>query len=196
MIRINLLPARVSRRKLAARQQDLLMVLALVLAIVGNAVWSEGRAAALGARERKLRTTRESIAKLEQIVGEVDSIKAQQAAIKDKLAVLDKLKAGRQGPVRVLDDLATLVPKKLWLKKFEEKGGAGTLEGTAVTIDDVSELLAALKRSQHFANAELKKTVARSDKKHKLVDFTITATVNYTPAAPAAPAVAAAPPKR
>lgn len=182
MIRINLLPIRVSRKKQAGRQQLALLALLLVAAVVANVAWSQARRSDLTAREQKIRQTRDSIAKLEKIIGEVQTIKAQQAAVKDKLAVLDRLKAGKQGPVRVLDELATVIPAKLWLRKFEEKAGAVTFEGTAATIDEVSAFLSALKRSQYFGTPELKKTTARNEKGQKLVEFNVTAAVNYTPA--------------
>ena len=195
MIRINLLPVRASRKKEAGKQQLVLFALAAVLVLICNFWWSHSRAADLAAREDKARRTRADIAQLEKIIGEVKNIKAQQAAVKDKLAVLEKLKAGRQGPVRVLDELATITPKRLWLRRMEEKGGGVTFEGAAGSIDDVSAFLSALKRSQYFANPELKKTSARTEKRTRLVDFSITANVNYTPVVQvaAAPSPEAAP---
>ena len=192
MIRINLLPVRHSRKKLAGRQQLLLCVLGVVFALVCNGLWSRSRSEGLAARESKLRRTRVDIAQLEKVIGEVKSIREQQAAVKDKLAVLDKLKAARQGPVRVLDELASITPERLWLKKLDEKAGHATIDGTALSIDDVSTFLAGLKRSRYFGAPELKKTAARGDAKGtaRLVDFTITATVNYAPSA--APSVAGA----
>ncbi len=189
MIRINLLPVRASRRKQAGRQQLAVIAGALVVALVANGVWSRTRAADLAARERQMRATRDAIAQLERIIGEVKTLKAQQAAVKDKLAVLAKLKEGRQGPVRVLDELAGIVPKKLWLKKLDEKAGTVTFDGTAETIDDVSLFLSALKRSQYFSAPELRKTSAKSEGKLRLVDFTITANVQYTPNAVAAASI-------
>jgi type IV pilus assembly protein PilN len=182
MIRINLLPVRAAKKKEAGRQQLILFALAAVLLLVCNFWWSHSRAAELTARQDKVRRTKADIAQLDKIIGEVKNIKAQQAAVKDKLAVLDKLKAGRQGPVHVLDELATITPKRLWLRRFEEKGGAVTLDGAAISIDEVSAFLAALKKSQYFGAPELKRTVSKADGKAKLVDFQITATLNYTPA--------------
>jgi type IV pilus assembly protein PilN len=193
MIRINLLPVRVSKKKVAGRQRALLAALVVGLVFLGNWLWSGSRASDLAARQDKLRRTKEEIAQLERIIGEVKNIKAQQAELKDKLAVLEKLRAGRQGPVRMLDDLATIIPKKLWLKRMDEKGGAVTFDGTAATIDDVSGFMGSLRRSAYFTMVELKKTSARADGRLKLVDFTIAATANYT-AAPTASPTAAAPP--
>jgi type IV pilus assembly protein PilN len=197
MIRINLLPVRVSKKKVAGRQQLYLLALAVVLAFAGNFLWSTSRSDSLRTREQKLRRTRDEIAALEKIIGEVKDIKAQQQELKDKLAVLDKLRAGRQGPVRMLDGLATIVPKKLWLKKMDEKDGAVVFEGTGSTIDDVSAFMIALRLSPYFRDVELKKTVARTEKRFRLVDFTITATADYAPpVAAAAPGAAPAAPTR
>lgn len=193
MIRINLLPVRISKKKEAGKQQLVFFALAIVFALVCNFWWSRSRGEELASREDKVKRTRAEIAQLEKIIGEVKNIKAEQQAVKDKLAILDKLKAGRQGPVRVLDELAGITPKRLWLRKLDEKSGAVTFDGSAATIDDVSAFLSALKRSPYFSVVELKKTSAKREGKYKLVEFLITATVNYTPAVQLA---AAAPEKR
>jgi len=190
MIRINLLPVRISKKKVAGKQQLIFFALAVVFALICNFWWSRNRTQVLANREDKLKRTRAEIAQLEKIIGEVKNIKAQQAAVKDKLAVLDKLKAGRQGPVKMLDELATIMPKRVWLRKLDEKGGTATIEGGAGTIEDVSAFLTALKRAQYFSAPELKKTSAKREGKFKTVDFTITANINYTPAIRVATAAA------
>ncbi len=181
MIRINLLPVRISKKKEAGRQQLILFALLVILGLLANWFWSGARASDLASREAKLKRTREDIAQLERIIGEVKNIKDQQNALKEKLAVLDKLKAGRTGPVRMLDELGTIVPRKLSLRKMEEKGGPITFDGDAATIDDVSAFMAALKKSQYFSGVELKKTAAKQVGKFQVVDFTVTAVANYTP---------------
>jgi len=189
MIRINLLPVRVSKKTIAGKQQLLLFGLIVVLGLVLNLLWQQSRAADLRSREAKLKRTQEDIAQLEKIIGEVKNIKAQQAALKEKLDILEKLKAGRSGPVRMLDELATLTPKRLELKKMEEKaGGALQFDGSAGSIDDVSAFMSALKISKYFTAVELKKTTAATRKAFRIVDFTITATTSYAPTATAAAA--------
>ncbi len=190
MIRINLLPVRVSKKKAAGRQQLLLLGLVIVLAIIANWVWASSRASDLAARESKLRRTRDEIAQLDRIIGEVKDIKAQQAALKEKLDILDKLKAGRSGPVRLLDQLAQIIPPRLEIRKMDEKAGAVSFDGSAATIDDVSAFMTALKQTPYFSKVELKKTTAVTRGGMRIVDFTVVAQANYTPGAvvPAAPA--------
>jgi type IV pilus assembly protein PilN len=181
MIRINLLPVRVSRKKTAGRQQLVLFALVILGGYVGNFLWVGSRAGDLAVRQAKVARTAEEIAQLDRIIGEVKDIKEQQAQLREKLEILAQLKANRSGPVRVLDALATVTPRRLWLSKMEERSGTITFDGSAVTIDDVSEFMTALKGSQYFGGVELAKTAAKSDKAVKYVDFTVTAAVIYAP---------------
>jgi type IV pilus assembly protein PilN len=193
MVRINLLPAKVSKKKEAGKQQLVLFVVLLVAGIVGNMLWAGGRAGELKDRQAKLARTRAEVAQLDRIIGEVANIKEAQKALKEKLDTLDKLKAGRSGPVKMLDDLATITPKRLWLAKMEQKDTSVTFTGQAATIDDVSEFMSALERSTFFSGVELRKTAAKVENgRHRLVDFTVTATVDYAPAPPASADAAAA----
>lgn len=205
MVRINLLPVKVSRKKEAGKQQLVLFAVVLLAGIVFNYLWAAQRAGVLKGIQDDVAKKRAEIAALERIIGEVKNIRTQQDQLKQKLDVLDKLKAGRIGPVKMLDELATVTPKRLWLKKMEEKGGTTiTFDGTAATIDDVSAFMAALRTSKHFSNVELKKTAATSVRgataaSLRLVDFTITCSVTYgglvaAAATPGAPGAAGAPP--
>jgi type IV pilus assembly protein PilN len=187
MVRLNLLPVRVSKKKEAGRQQLVLFAGILALGLLGNFLWANSRQSDLKARQQKLKRTQDEIAQLERIIGEVRSIKDQQQALQQKLDVLAKLKAGRSGPVRMLDELATITPRQLWLTKMAEKSGAVSFQGLGASIDDVSAFMTALKNSKYFSKVELKKTTLGAANKggplDKLVTFEITATVNYLPPA-------------
>lgn len=195
MIHINLLPVRVSKKKAAGKQQLLLFVVLVAAGYVGNFVWASTRASELKTVENKVRATREEIAQLDRIIGEVKNIKDQQAALREKLDTLTRLKANRTGPVKVLDALATVTPKRLWLTKLEERGLSVSFSGAAATIDDVSEFMTALKANPHFTGIELAKTSLATvpQKGLEYVDFTLTATVNYAPASAPAAAPGTAP---
>jgi type IV pilus assembly protein PilN len=196
MVRINLLPVRVSRKKQAGKQQLVLFGVLLALGFVVNFMWASARTSELTRREAQLKRTKDEIAQLDRIIGEVKNIKTQQQQLREKLDVLAQLKEGRTGPVRMLDELATLTPKRLWFTKLEEKGGVAKLTGIAASIDDVSELMAALKGSKHFKSVELEKTASKADAKSgiRLVDFSMAASVVYAPKSAAASAAAAGAP--
>ncbi len=186
MVRINLLPVRISKKKEAGKQQLAVIVGVLLLGLAANWIWASARAGDLADREKRIAKTRADLAQLDRIIGEVKSLRAQQQELKAKLDVLDKLKQGRTGPVKMLDDLATIVPKRLWLKKMEEKGGKVTFQGTAASIDDVSLFMTALKGSRFFGDVELKKTTAKVESGYRVTEFDIAAGARYTPVIEAA----------
>lgn len=190
MVRINLLPVRVSKKREAGKQQLLLFLVVLVLGLVVNVLWANSRADEVKTREARVARTRAEIQQLDRIIGEVKNIKDAQKALRDKLAVLDRLKQGRTGPVRMLDELASITPKRLWVRSLDQAGDALRFEGTAGTIDDVSAFMTALQSSRYFTSVELKKTTAKQEKGTKLVDFTLAAAIKREAPPAAVPATA------
>ena len=194
MVRINLLPVRVSKKKEAGRQQLFLFALVLVLGAVANGWYHQQRAGELETVEKRVAKTRADIAQLDKIIGEVKSIRVQQQQLQEKLDVLDKLKQGRTGPVRMMDELTAITPKRLWLTKVEEKEGKISFQGGATSVEDVSQFMSALKTSKYFADVELKKTEGKAEKNLKTVNFTINATAMYSPGVQASGAAQAGSP--
>ncbi|PTL78541.1 PilN domain-containing protein [Vitiosangium sp. GDMCC 1.1324] len=141
MIRINLLPVRKKVQREMGRQILAFFAFVLVGAGVGNFFWYSDRDGVVQRQAAALDTTRRRIADLEKTIGEVNNINIRKAEVDKKLAVLDGLRKGRSGPVRMLDALATSLPKKAWLKAFNEERGSVKLTGSAVSHDDVAELM-------------------------------------------------------
>src|ERR1700682_3649052 len=129
MIRINLLPVRAAKKREFGRQQLVLFVLLLVLAGIGNYFVYNRFESELRSLDKQIATTRTEIAQLEKTIGEVKSIKDDKKALEDKLKILDTLKKGRTGPVKVLDELASVVPQKVWILEFSEQNGGGVVNG-------------------------------------------------------------------
>src|ERR1700676_3826817 len=125
MIRINLLPVRAAKKREFGRQQIVLFALVLILAGVGNWIWYSRVESELSGLDAQIARTRTEIAQLEKTIGEVKSIKEDKKALEDKLKILDTLKKGRTGPVKVMDELATLIPEKVWLLEDTETNGGG-----------------------------------------------------------------------
>jgi type IV pilus assembly protein PilN len=126
------------------RQVLVLFAVLLVGASLGNYLWYSNRASELTNQRRAVAQTRAKIAELEKVIGEVANINARKAEVEKKLAVLDELRRGRSGPVRMLDALASSLPKKAWIRTFSEERGTVKLNGAAVSHDDVAELMRGL----------------------------------------------------
>lgn len=141
MIKINLLPVRQVKKREASKQILVLYAVLLVGAFVGNFLWYDARESVAQDGATRIQRTDAKIKELQKVIGEVDNINARKVDLEAKLKVLKELKKGRSGPVRILDALAESTPKKVWLKDFDEKSGQVKLTGTAMTHEDVAELM-------------------------------------------------------
>jgi type IV pilus assembly protein PilN len=144
MIRINLLPVRKVQTQQKGRQTLVLFALLLVGAGVGNYFWYDDRESERVRNTQAIAQTQAKIAELEKVIGEVKNINTRKAEVEQKLAVLDSLRKGRNGPVRMLDALASATPKKVWVKGFTEIANQVAIDGAAVSHDEVAEFMRGL----------------------------------------------------
>jgi len=177
MILINLLPVRAVKKAERGRQLMVLAVLVLALAAVGNYFGYNKFQNDLETINTQIKRTRDEIAQLEKTIGEVKSVKSDLKALKDKLDILDQLKRGRSGPVKVMDELAMIIPTKVWLMDFTEGGGDVVLRGEAVAYEDLSAFSKKLKASKHFRDIVIRKA---SQKPSGTVDWEIACKADYS----------------
>jgi len=144
MIRINLLPVRQVQKREQGRQFLVVMVGMFIITAIANGYWYVWMDGKREAAQRRLDDTNARIAQLEKVIGEVTNLQRRKKEVEEKLAVLEKLTKQRAGPVKMLDALATAIPKKVWLTSFEEKGGSAIMMGSADSYDDVSEFIRGL----------------------------------------------------
>lgn len=141
MVRINLLPVRAVKKRESARQLLAFFALVLVGASALNFVWYQSLASTAERNAQRITTTRAEIAQLDAKIGEVNTLNARRAEVERKLKILEQLRNGRSGPVRMLDALLTATPKKVWLVKFDEKAGKVQVEGSALSHEDVADFM-------------------------------------------------------
>lgn len=144
MIRINLLPVRAVKKREFGRQLLVLYAVILAGAVIGNYMWYASRASAADDAQIRIDQTKKRIAELEKVIGEVNNINKRKKEVEDKLKVLNDLRKGRSGPVRLLDALATATPQKVWILDFAESANDVKLKGTAVSHEDVAEMMRSL----------------------------------------------------
>jgi len=180
MIRINLLPVEQTKRWELGQKQIVLFALVLVGVGLGNWSWSSSVAEELAVKRRQVERLRADIAQLDKVIAEVKNIAKEKEAIELKLRVLADLRRGRTGPVRALDDLAQIIPERVWLDSFQEKGGQLVIRGGAVTNEDLADFMRALKGSSFFRDPALKRSVQKDGKEGSYIEFELNCGVDYT----------------
>jgi type IV pilus assembly protein PilN len=177
MIKINLLPFRAARRKENIRRQISIYALSVVfsLAVMGYFYMDFNRQlAALEADKAEIKSELDSYAEANK---KIEGLKAKIKQIRAKLDVIRELEKNKSGPVRLLDEISTAVPKeKLYLSSLEENKGILTLRGTAMDNDTVALFMTNLEKQEHIISVDLKSTRLENLEKYKLnvSDFVLT----------------------
>ncbi|MDH3211606.1 MAG: PilN domain-containing protein [Myxococcales bacterium] len=178
MIEINLLPVREARRKADIR--ELAMQVVLLLIITGGAlgIVHSRLSDELDRSSARIRQMENDIEQFKPQLKQVAEFRAQKARLEKKIDVIEGLDSARSGPVRLLNDLATRTPDRLWLTSLDAKGKAITLKGESLDNEIVAIFLRELGKSEYFVNVDLDSTELGKEKKGvRLVTFNIRATV-------------------
>jgi type IV pilus assembly protein PilN len=155
MIRINLLPLRVSRKKETIRQQVSILILSVVgVLVVGLSLYGL-LIVKISAANTQIETSENEIKALKAKIGAIDNIKKLQAEVKKKLDVLNQLRHEKSGPASRLAALSDAVPEKLWLTKYAESAGSVSVSGFALNEELIAIFMKNLQASNAFANVEL-----------------------------------------
>jgi type IV pilus assembly protein PilN len=151
MIRINLLPFRAARKRENIRRQVTiygLSVFLTLLIIVFLFFNINGKLNGLKEEEKNLRN---QLASYKKELDEIKDLERKIKEIKTKLEVIKKLEEGKTGPVLLLADIASAVPKdRLWLTSLSEERGKLTLSGTAMDNETVALFMKNLERTEQI----------------------------------------------
>lgn len=191
MIRINLIPTEEAERA-AGRRRDLaigtLALAAIAFLLVGAHLWQGVQLASAGRQLERLKT---ELARIAQPYADVQRMEQQKAELREKLKVIGQLEAKKVGPVRILADLATATPDKLWLTEFSDVGGTLKLAGLGVDEHTVADFLRRLGSLTFFHRVDLDETSQVDQGGAKLKKFLIQGQVDYAASAEGAQAAAA-----
>ena len=177
MIRINLLPYRAARKKENIRYQVNVFIMSVVfvglLIFWGNA-YLKGQVDDLN---QEIKSTREQVAKYQQINKEIDGIKKNLAVLEKKIQVIESLESDRKAPVQNLDALYQIVvEKRMWYTQVEERGGSFKVSGIAVDNQTVADYMTRIERSDRFQAvrlAAIKQQTLKAGKELSLKQFDV-----------------------
>jgi type IV pilus assembly protein PilN len=179
MIRINLLPVKAARKQQTGLQQLILMAASVLFVGLCLVVYNITLSNQLDQLREDIAKDEAEIARLEKIIGEVNQYEDQKKKLQAQLKVIEELERGKSGPVKVMDALASGIPKRVWIDSFDEKAGLATITGYGLEMADVSEFLKSLEKSPYFTDVTLKYTENAPQKGIQTFRFQITTKVNY-----------------
>jgi type IV pilus assembly protein PilN len=180
MIRINLLPVKAAQRLSAGIRQIQLMGLAVVCVVIIAVGFNVKFASDVGKLEDEIARTEAEIKRLEELIGEVNQYEAERQRLLKQLEVIRDLEKGKTGPVKALDTLATVVPKRVWIESFSQSGNTIKLTGFGVENADISDFMNALEKSPMFSEIKLQVSEKVVQFGQPIYKFNLTTNVNYS----------------
>ncbi|HQH25925.1 MAG TPA: PilN domain-containing protein [Oligoflexia bacterium] len=174
MIRINLLGEKEDRTAIYVLQ---LASCGLVLALAAGAClyFHMGQAAEMDKLTKRKAALDIRVQDLREQTKAVDLLEKNKTLLSEKLVTIAKLKAKKQGPVRVLDELTRSVPERAWLTAVNQKGEEIGFKGIALDNQTVAQFMEKLKESKYFHNEDLRVSKQYVKDRVKLQQFDVMA---------------------
>ncbi len=180
MIRINLLP--IGRRPVEEKiRKEITVFFLLIFFSVSVMVYfhiDHTRTIKQITAEKK--TVDSEIRRYQDRQRQLQELQEKHKMLEQKLGVIEQLRKNRDLQVRVLDQLAIIVPTdQLWLKTLTQKGNTLTLTGVARGNEVIAQFMEALEKSPYIdANGVvLKQTRQVKIQGYKLKNFNLSARV-------------------
>jgi len=211
VIKVNLLatvPGAAPPRDWFPREQRMgLIGLAMLVAtalIVGG--WWYYLSSVRSGIDNRIAAAESQMVKLKEAAKLVDKANARKTELAERLAVIERLRASKRGPVSLLETLSQSLPDGLWLLEMKQVGATVQVDGRAMSISAVTDFTEHMQNSGLFQRpVEILTTSTETVEEATVVRFTVKADVlpPSTTATPAAlgttatpPAVASAAPAR
>jgi type IV pilus assembly protein PilN len=178
MIKINLLPYRIARRKENIRRQVSVFFGLVVLALTCMLYAWISLSREIAALEKDVKAAKAELLTYQVTIRKAKEHQKTIERVKNKMEVIKKLEAERSGPVRILDAMTQcVVAKRMWLKSMAEEKGSLTIKGIAVDNATIARFMNNLEKSVYFTAVDLessKQTLI--DNKLKFKEFLINCT--------------------
>ena len=174
MIKINLLPYHETEKKEDLKRQIIIIAgisVIFFLVLTSSHIYLSS---SISTMEGKIKDGENRLVVLDKKLGDIEVFKKQKKEAEQKLAVIKGLEENRFFAVRIMDELAMLVPAKdVWLVKLTETGPEMRIEGVARDNAAVSRFMKSLELSSFVASVDLVYTKEKEVSGFKLQQFAL-----------------------
>lgn len=187
MIRINLMGAAVKRPKAKALPEGMAisappalmigigLIVAALLALVGNYVYVARQSSVLGAQ---LVAAQQEAQRLQAVRREFQENTQRRQLLTQRIGVINDLKQSQAGPTALLAALRRSVDAtpSVWLTAVTNKGGDLQIAGSALDLTAVANLMTAMNHTGYFREVNLHSSDQQTGRDSNPFQFTLTAT--------------------
>lgn len=157
MIRINLLPFRLARKKENIRRQISIFFLLLLFTLVLMFWYSQVMDKQILAVKQKTEQVNQQILKYKEKADRVAQIKKDLKILEDKLEIVSSLKKQKEEQLILFDHMTDLIiPGRMWIESFKINSANVTIKGIAFDNPTIAEFMEKLEKSPLFSKVDLK----------------------------------------
>ena len=177
MIKINLLPV---KKKKKAKPLPTFLIVAVGVVIVSIAVmfylnyFFQSR---LASRQAQVTENERKLEELANKIKAVDDYEKRNAEYRKRKDIIEQLGKNTAVPVRILDEISTLLPVGVWLTSMNITGDSINLKCSAFSNTDVVNFINNLKGSKILADVYLQESVQAQQGGFTIYNFGVTCKV-------------------
>jgi type IV pilus assembly protein PilN len=157
MIKINLLPFRIARKKENIRKQISIFLLMVLFTIVALFWYTQSLNKQILSFKEKTKQVNAQITKYKEKADRVAQIKKDLKILEEKLKIVSSLKEQRDKQLILFDGMTNLViPTRMWLESFKTNHHSVTIKGIAFDNPTIADFMETLEKSSLFSKVDLK----------------------------------------
>lgn len=178
MIKINLLPEKKKKKAMVIIPKitipsvptlPMSVVSVITLMVLGFLWFSiENK---ISVRNAEKKTKEKTLSELKAKVKEVEYYERDNKNFEEKTNIIEQLRKAQSGPVRLLDEISTGIPERVWLSSLNESGGTINIEGLAFSNSDIVLFVNNLKDSKYLTDVFLIESRQTSQEKLSVFQF-------------------------
>ncbi|MCK5696378.1 MAG: PilN domain-containing protein [Desulfobacula sp.] len=157
MIRINLLPFRIARKKENIRRQISVFLLLILLTAVVLVWYTRVMNNQLSTIKEKTKQVNAQILKYKEKADRVTKIKKDLKVLKEKLEIVSSLQKQREKQLILFDGMTDLiVPGRMWIESLKTDKNQVTIKGIAFDNPTIADFMEKLEKSSLFNKVDLR----------------------------------------
>ncbi len=159
MIRINLLPFRVARKKENIRRQVSIFFLSIMMISLLLTWYTMGIDKKIVKTRGQISQVQAQIFLFKEKADRVTRIKKNLKILQDKLKIVSSLEEKRREQLVLLGELSDkIVPERMWIESMKSDSAHVTLKGVAFDNPTIADFMRNLETSPLFSNIDLKRS--------------------------------------
>jgi len=156
MITINLLPYHEAKKR-AGKAKEIVLAIGVTLIVAALLLFYHGyMVAKLVELDKNIQINKNRVEELDKVVGTIEEFKDRKTILENKISVIKKLEEGREFPVFMLKQLASIIPEKdLSLNTISQMGSSLSIDGIARNPTTVSLFMKSLESLPFILSVDL-----------------------------------------